>query len=110
MNFKEHVMRCNIGSSSEGMEITSSESSLDENGEESRLYIDLQSVNETDNFVNSQRTFGEGKWNGILKEDVTFLPHDIDGLKIYSIKSLTCAKLLKSLRDGRPWEKDTKTQ
>ena len=36
MNFKEHVTSYNIGSSSEGMEITSSDSSLEENDEEIR--------------------------------------------------------------------------
>ena len=54
--------------------------------------------------------YGEGEWKAILKESVTFLSCDIDGLKIYSINSLRCAELSESLRDGRPWEKDTKTQ
>lgn len=53
MNFKEHVMNCNIGNGSEGIEIASSESLLDENDEESRSSIDLQSGNETDNYANS---------------------------------------------------------
>ena len=38
------------------------------------------------------------------------LSYHVDGLKIYSIKSLARAELLKSLRDGQSWKKDTKTQ
>ena len=72
----------NISSNSEGMEIASSERSLAENDEESRSCIDLQSENETQNYVDSQRTHGGGKWNGILKENVTSTPCDTDGLEI----------------------------
>ena len=71
----------NISSNSEGMEIASSERSLAENDEESRSCIDLQSYSETQNYVDSQRTQGEEKWNGILKENVTSTPYDIDGLE-----------------------------
>ena len=72
----------NISSNSEGMEIASSERSLAENDEESRSCIDLQSESETQNYVVCQRTHGEGKWNGILKENVTSTLYDIDGLEI----------------------------
>ena len=47
MNFKEHVLSCNISNNSEGMENASSESSLGENEVGNRSYIDNQKMKMT---------------------------------------------------------------
>ena len=64
MNFKEQVMSCNVGSSSEGMVNATFESSLYGNYEKSRSCIDLQSENETVSIAR-ERTGKGMKGNGM---------------------------------------------
>ena len=56
-----------------------------------------------------QSKFGPQFWDGVKVERVDFMPNDVNGKKVYEVKSSGYAKL-SAVRDGRNWKKDSGTQ
>ncbi len=55
-----------------------------------------------------QSKFGPQFWDDVKVERVDIMPNDINGRKVYEIKSSGSAKL-SAVRDGRNWKKDSGT-
>ncbi|CAB4012393.1 Hypothetical predicted protein [Paramuricea clavata] len=56
-----------------------------------------------------QSKFGPQFWDDVKVESVDSTPNDINGRKVYEVKSSRSAKL-SAVRDGRNWKKDSGTQ
>ena len=51
----------------------------------------------------------KGTFDNLKKIKVEKIPFDIDGKKVYQVTAQKRTKLLKKLKDGRQWKKDSRT-
>ena len=56
-----------------------------------------------------QRVLSKEFWKKVTMQTIERIPHDIDNVVSYSVKSNSRISLLGKCRDGRPWKPDSRT-